>query len=702
MSTRKTLVLENGTPEIAAAIVGRLADRVELIDSDAARGNRDAIVLRFGEGDEQGALPLLRAPSIPESPEALEWFLRWLAAELDQRCAPEALLVRAAGACLLWVDGGDRVRLYNRLPGQGSRPPENEPTAVDRDVRGALAPLVFEDCDLIAAMAEVRRTGCSTRVAALRPGAKGAEERWDVRIRAIDGAQAGDLLLQFTPTDDDRASRSSETYRQFSQDVLRSLGSGLAVVDDRGAVQVTNEPAAGILGATREDLRRGGLAAILGDETAADVLAGKYDEASNGPFEVLRRLPDGREIHVGFSLSPLSDHNDRRRGRILHFKDVTEITRLKQQVVHQEKMAAVGSLAGGVAHEFNNLIGGMLGYAQLARATREPADYEKCIEVVHESSMRAKDIVTSLLTFARRPEGVLEQMRLTDLIDQTLVLVERSIEKKGLRTVRQYEHGGLLYVDSSRIQLVILNLLTNARDAMEAGGTLTVRVFAEGDRVYFSVADTGQGIPKENLYRVFEPFFTTKGAMGGSMVPGHGLGLSVCYGIVQSMLGEIVVDSAVGAGSRFTVALPVAEPAAIDAAENALSPEGVADARARYALVLDAQPVAAEGLARILRRLGLEVIVADDWERALESSQYASFEYVFHARAADESEPDRRCRRAFEIENPEAHYVSCQEEGGMNGGAHLRRPYAFQDVVRVLAALEARPSAAASLTDGIR
>jgi signal transduction histidine kinase len=597
----------------------------------------------------------------------------------------EAAAIAAASSsiCLLLVDGEGRLRHANRLP---ATPGDNRPGAamVGADVREALAPMVVEGRELLAAIDDVRRTGAQVRLTAIRPGPI-VDARWDLEVRPVPGGP--DVLLQFVSIrDDDRERVAGDGYRRFSEDVLRSLGSGLAVVDDRGAVLVTNEPAARILETTRDALRAGGLSAILGPETAADVLAGRFDDPARGPFDVIRRLDGGREIHLGFSLSLLSDKG-RRTGRILHFKDITEIQRLKARVVHQAKMAAIGSLAGGVAHEFNNLIGGMLGYAQLARATHEPRDVEKCLDVVHEASLRAKDIVTSLLTFARRPEGALEHVRLTDLVDQTLVLVERAIEKKGIRIVRQYEYRGALFVDSSRLQVVLLHLLTNARDAMDAGGTLTVRTFDEGDRVFFTVADTGHGIAVENLPRVFEPFYTTKGAMGGSLVPGHGLGLSECYGIVQGMQGEITVDSTVGVGSRFTVELPRIESVAavsanLDTPETAFADETTV----RHALVVDPDPAGGEALARVLRRLGVAVSAVRTWENALAESQYHVFDFVFHARG-DDSEYDLQCRRAIEIENPEARFIACAADiaDAACDGETLRKPYAFADVVRALA-----------------
>lgn len=235
-----------------------------------------------------------------------------------------------------------------------------------------------------------------------------------------------------------------------------------------------------------------------------------------------------------------------------------ELKHKQAELIQSSKLAAVGTFAAGIAHEFNNLLGGMLGHATLGYSSDDIAEKNSSLEVVIQACRRGRGITGGLLTFARRQEHRRALADITDAIDETLQLVELDLTKARINVVRQIEPIPLTVCDLGQIAQVVLNLMTNARDAMKpAGGTLTVGLCERRGTIELSVSDTGHGIPEELRDKIFEPFMTTKGALGGSQTPGTGLGLSVSYGIVRDHGGTISVDSRAGRGTTMVVRLPV-------------------------------------------------------------------------------------------------------------------------------------------------
>jgi signal transduction histidine kinase/ActR/RegA family two-component response regulator len=231
---------------------------------------------------------------------------------------------------------------------------------------------------------------------------------------------------------------------------------------------------------------------------------------------------------------------------------------IQAQLVQSSKMAAVGLLASGIAHEFNNLLTGILGMAQLARQTGKEKHLLKSLEVSEDNSQKAKEIIKNLLKFSGRYKKVREKTDMGALVDEVLSLMSRELEKEGITIQKDYGTGCVAPVNRSEIQQVILNLLINAKQAIQGPGQVEIQTARSEGSVEIHVRDTGCGIAEENIARIFEPFFSTKSVLGGGDNPesGTGLGLSVSYGIVQSHGGDIEVQSRTGKGSTFIVRLP--------------------------------------------------------------------------------------------------------------------------------------------------
>jgi two-component system NtrC family sensor kinase len=242
---------------------------------------------------------------------------------------------------------------------------------------------------------------------------------------------------------------------------------------------------------------------------------------------------------------------------VVVFKDVTDEREVTRRLFHSEKMSAIGQLAGGVAHEINNPLGGILAFAQLmSREDRDPADLEN-LKLIQDAAMRAKRIVESLLRFSRRPRDEERgPVDLAQIADEALFLLQAQMKDGRVEVVRDYRTPALALGNANQLQQVFVNLVVNALQAMDRRGRLTLSVGpVPPGRVRLSVTDTGPGVKPEIAKRIFEPFFTTKPEGKGT-----GLGLSICYQIADDHGGSIRLEPGGELGASFVVELPAAQP----------------------------------------------------------------------------------------------------------------------------------------------
>jgi signal transduction histidine kinase len=236
-----------------------------------------------------------------------------------------------------------------------------------------------------------------------------------------------------------------------------------------------------------------------------------------------------------------------------------EADQLRQQLLQAQRLSSVGALASSVAHEFNNILTTILNYAKMAlRPNADEASRTQALERIVKGSQRAATIISSMLGFARNTSTQRQDTDLAALVEEVLVLTEKDLSKHRIQVEKRYQGRPRASVVPAQIEQVLLNLIINARQAMQRGGTLRleVRESAEAGMAELRVGDTGSGIPADRMRLIFEPFFTTKepdeAGHGGT-----GLGLSVCRQIIEAHHGRIRVESLVGKGSTFTLKLPV-------------------------------------------------------------------------------------------------------------------------------------------------
>ncbi len=287
---------------------------------------------------------------------------------------------------------------------------------------------------------------------------------------------------------------------------------------------------------------------------------------------------------------------------------VDRLKAMQAQLLQAEKLSAIGQLVAGVAHELNNPLTSVIGYAQLVedelrgaspdQPLRSPADLARDMRRIAEESERAARIVRNLLAFARRQTAERARQDVADLVNRVLALRTYEFRLSGVELETAFEPGlPQVLADAGQLQQALLNLVLNAEQAMRGRSPRRLRIGArraeEADAVELSVTDTGHGISEENLRRIFDPFFTTR-----DVGEGTGLGLSICYGIVRDHGGQIRVDSRVGAGTTFSILLP-AQPA-----------DTGADVP-RDVLVAHGDPTEREYVAAVLRGWGHKVFAAE-------------------------------------------------------------------------------------------
>jgi len=241
-----------------------------------------------------------------------------------------------------------------------------------------------------------------------------------------------------------------------------------------------------------------------------------------------------------------------------------QVETLKEQLAQARTTTALGELLGTTTHEFNNVLMTILNYAKLGMRHRDNATREKAFEKILTAANRAARITNSVLGMARKRSASREPTDLKRLVEDSLVLLEREMNKYRIRVETVFEPAPDAVVNGNQIQQVLLNLLINARQAMVGGGRLLIKLShdAESDMVDLVVRDYGCGIPADKLPRIFDSYYSTKSGPDASGKGGTGLGLSMCRDIIEAHRGRIRVDSTVGKGTAFTLKLPTVTHAA--------------------------------------------------------------------------------------------------------------------------------------------
>src|SRR2546426_2730600 len=431
-----------------------------------------------------------------------------------------------------------------------------------------------------------------------------------------------------------------------------------------------------------------------------DIIAGKQIFAS---MEIRVRHKQGEWRRIRFNFSPLSDEKGNIEGVVLSGRDVTDLKRLEEQLIQAEKLAAMGQMLAGVAHELNNPLTAILGVTELLRE-RPGADEStrRQLELTHRQARRAARIVQNLLEFSRPASPQKKPLDLNNILERTLQLHEHSLRRNNIEVdFRLPAKLPGVVGDANQLIQIFLNLITNAEQAIREvrdSGRIQIRAGRIGNQLTITVQDDGVGIRPEALQRIFDPFYTTKRPGGGT-----GLGLSICMSIIREHGGNIEAETLPAGGTAFTGTLPIAIgqlpellPAPADIPLEAVLP--VAELlKDRTILVLDDEESIRTLLDEGLSAQGLQVDCVATVEEALTHLKHAPYDVLLcdlhlssRGFAVDGRDAARRILETAEAQKPAVIYMTGDLVENAQDAAHrdlsvcLQKPFRISDVLALL------------------
>jgi len=391
----------------------------------------------------------------------------------------------------------------------------------------------------------------------------------------------------------------------------------VVVADASGHIVYVSRAAENLLGYPPDDLLEKHLSTLglhLGQPRP--VRAGEIDPETSERTAPFKRK-DGQQISISVASHSLPSASGNGPYFVSILRDATSEWRLKEQLLQSEKMSALGQLVSGVAHDLNNPLTSIMGYAQLLSAQNGDPGFRRALEVISSESMRASRIVKNLLTFARKSPPERMYLGLNGLVLKTLELKVHDFQMNHIALQTDLEPGlPLTLLDFHQIQQVLLNLLNNAEQAMRSqkdAGTVRIVTRNAGIGIQVTIEDDGPGIPRTALQKVFEPFFTTK-----PIGIGTGLGLAICHGIIAEHGGTICAQNRPEGGARFVIELPILRPAKAPSDGEEVKGSPSPAARAIDVLVVDDDPAIQDMLVAFLTFDGHKVDTATSAEVAMQ------------------------------------------------------------------------------------
>jgi two-component system cell cycle sensor histidine kinase/response regulator CckA len=498
---------------------------------------------------------------------------------------------------------------------------------VGKNLRSYLAPEVRDQFD--AYLAAIQRDGRASGFMLVQ-SSRGEKRLWEYRNTLHRESGAAPIVLGVARDVTER--RRGEQVERRLVAAIEQSAEGVIITNADGTIEYVNPGLERITGYSRDELIGQTPRILKSGEQGTEFYRRLWETIKAGNIwsgRFINRRKDGRLYHEDATITPVKDAS----GKIVNFvavkRDITENLDLSKQLLQAQKMEAVGTLAGGVAHDFNNILQVALGYSELILADEGlPQHYRADLQKINESSRRGADLVQRLLTFSRKTEVKPLPLNLNRRVIEVRKMLERTIPKMIELQLHLAEDLATINADATQMDQILMNLAVNARDAMPEGGRLLIEtsnvVLDEdyatshlnaktGQYVLLTFADSGSGMDKETLEHIFEPFYTTKGVGEGT-----GLGLAMVYGIVQQHGGHIECYSEPGEGTTFKIYFPAI-----------VSNEEPGDKTARpmprggseTILLVDDENMIRDLCSRILTKSGYSVIAAPNGKEALEAYQ---------------------------------------------------------------------------------
>ncbi len=459
-----------------------------------------------------------------------------------------------------------------------------------------------------------------------------------------EGAIIGSVGITRDITERKMAEKEIRAARDFFESTFSTTLDGILITNTQGEILRVNKAVEQILGYQEDE--------IIGKHTLE--LSPRDEEYQKNVLKMVEHLnkegfvknwqvdwfrKDGGLCHTEVNITQLKDSEGNQLGSLGAIRDISERKEMEYKLRQSEKLKSLGELAGGVAHDFNNVLAAILGRAQLLKLNVEPPpgmeekrksirELKEGLEIIEKAAKDGAETVRRIQEFARRREDDkhFASVDINELIyhvlDYTKMRWKNESDSKGVSFTIHKELSSLPLTKGSASELreVFTNLINNALDAMPEGGAITIKTVTENNQLVITVTDTGCGMPLSIKNRIFDPFFTTKG------VQSTGLGLSVSYGIINRHKGSLEVDSKEGEGTTFTIKIPVSEKESKE--EGRAETASVEQKKARI-LVIDDEERVRSVLAAILRKSGHEVVDAPSGKEGIELFKEKEYDLVF-------------------------------------------------------------------------
>ncbi len=379
-------------------------------------------------------------------------------------------------------------------------------------------------------------------------------EDWEL-VTAVSASAALALENAYLYSRESVRAMEMQRLKDYSENIIESLTVGVVVVDQEELVIGWNRVIEEQFGLRKEAALQRSLPDVLGPRTYAALFPAEGQSDFRVMSEVALETADGTKRIFDVARTPLLDNALQPYGTIIVFEDITDKIHMQQQLLTSEKLASIGLLSAGVAHEINTPLTGISSYIQMLQKKLTDTHYAQLLEKIEAQTDRVAKIIKNLLTFARNPsDTAFHRIDLKESLEEIVSLIDYKLKNMNIRLRLELEAIPPLYAQGERLQQVFINIILNALDAMPQGGTLGLAAAPAGAAAVVRISDTGTGIKPEHLPRIFDPFFTTKGVGKGT-----GLGLSISYAIVKEHDGHIQVESEVGKGTTFIITLPLGD-----------------------------------------------------------------------------------------------------------------------------------------------
>ncbi len=442
-------------------------------------------------------------------------------------------------------------------------------------------------------------------------------------------------------TERKRIQREIQEGKEFLEKIIQGSKDGILICDSAGYIISVNRAMSEMLGLETHEIVGKHTAELHGEDAAEKMMVRNRieDLLEKGfvSYETRYLRKDGSTVEAECNNSMIRN-NGECIGGIAIVRDITERNRMQQQMLQSEKLRSLGEVAGGVAHDFNNVLAAILGRVQLLKMKFNPPDGQeatgtsiqdmaKCLEIIERASLDGAEIVRRIQEFSRKrlDDTDFTPVDINELLDNVLEFTKtrwrNEAESKGVRVAVQKDYGAIPHTPGSASELreVFTNLINNALDAMPDGGMISIKTARDNHHIILTIADTGVGIPAAIRNRIFDPFFTTKG------VRSTGLGMSISHNIIERHKGSILVESEEGRGTVFTIHLPICEKAGQE--KPAAAPAAASGKKARILIIEDEEEIR-QLLRDIVISQGHEVEVAPDGKQGLALLRSGDYDLV--------------------------------------------------------------------------